>query len=474
MACNKCEAFREKSGSKVRQTIKDRTRSIRTAVEALQRSELSPSDYKSMYNFVHQSDKYLSSEGMELKHKVQCVINYYDEVQKQSSSVKSEVCSESNGMVPSKEKFLKNFMKLYNSDNDQHRNSLVFVLLEAYVAKASGHMNPEYGVRLTNFCLALAATNRRAFEFVSGNLCLMSLRQAERLCADRRATPFIFVEEEEMKSMLLSFMKNIRERSGDDSTRVVFSIGIDATATVKGFQYLADKACVVGGAAPNHRLEVETRSKSDVLRNFLKDCLDGKKGEEAAECKIAVASFQHTPPGICPYLILSGRPQTINESNSFAADMMRICNAAAASDGNAVLLNDSTDGVSCEMVGNYNQICLFLEGKSHQLSFPDTNHIIKCLRYLLVGGSSAASIGRYVFDPMLFKMTGTVPKHLVRIDDFSADNLVLALASPKVVAALSNLDTDDDGNATVSFNELLVYPTLFTISQHPLFCFVVR
>ena len=63
---------------------------------------------------------------------------------------------------------------------------------------------------------------------------------------------------------------------------VAFSFSIDATVVVKGHQLLQSEGLVVGGAYPNHLMDVSDLDK-DGRKTFLKDCLDGKKGEVAVE-----------------------------------------------------------------------------------------------------------------------------------------------------------------------------------------------
>ena len=72
-------------------------------------------------------------------------------------------------------------------------------------------------------------------------------------------------------------------------------------------------------------------------------------GVMAVEVKVAVVSFQNTPPGISPYFVLCGLPQTINDSNDYAERVIKYCNQAPKSDGNIAVLNASTDDVSCEV-----------------------------------------------------------------------------------------------------------------------------
>ena len=178
--------------------------------------------------------------------------------------------------------------------------------------------------------------------------------------------------------------------------------------------------------------------------------MDGKKGVLAGEVKIAIANFQDTPKGMNPSVVLAGLNQTINRSNNGGAQVLAACVSAAASDHNAVVLNQSTDGVLCEMKWNYTQIMKYLGGETNVLSFPDTNHNVKNLRYQLIGGSSAASIGRYTFDPWLLKEEKDVPKALVRVDYYASDAVAIGLGSARAVNAIAALNSQDAGNSLVS------------------------
>ena len=96
--------------------------------------------------------------------------------------------------------------------------------------------------------------------------------------------------------------------------RVSFSLGVDATVVVEAWRYLVGEIVIIGSASPNEWLELETTNK-DEIKTMFESCRHGTKGELAGETKIAVISFQQTPPGIPPYLVLAGLPQTINENN---------------------------------------------------------------------------------------------------------------------------------------------------------------
>ena len=94
--------------------------------------------------------------------------------------------------------------------------------------------------------------------------------------------------------------------------------------------------------------------------------------------------------------------------------------------GNVVVLNHSTDVVSCEVQSNLEQQCNYLNGKSDQRSFPETKHNVKNAWYQLVGGSGDVPtvLGNYIFDTALLKMAGVAKEH-VHIDDYAFNALVL-------------------------------------------------
>ena len=386
-------------------------------------------------------------------------MEYYESVQALTDKPKDKLLKSSRGMVPSNDKFLSKFMGLYTSKGaDKFKESLIMCLLRAYVAKATGHKNPQYGAKVLNFMLALSATNPIAFSFVSANMCSLSIRHAKKIRAANRDIPLILRDNNDMMRLLLKRIAMIRHEFDDSSMRVAFSVGVDATVVVAGWQVFHSEGKVVGGAYPNQSHDVSGKSK-DELKLFLKECVDGKHGPKAAECKIAVISFQRVPPGMSPYFILGGIGQTINDSNDWGKDVMKVCVESAKKAGNAVALNHSTDGVPCEVKWNYDVTISYLYGKSNELALTDTNHNKKNKRYQLAGGSSVASIGRFAFDPWLLSMASQLPegtvdkppsKEVIRWTDWASDSLVLAFASPNTVEALLNVDSRDEGNILVS------------------------
>ena len=79
-----------------------------------------------------------------------------------------------------------------------------------------------------------------------------------------------------------------------------------------------------------------TSKLNNEVNAIVKDCLDGKYGAVADEVKFAVLSFQDTPVGMCPYLVLAGNAQTVNKSKDFGTQIMKLFQQASQSVGNCV------------------------------------------------------------------------------------------------------------------------------------------
>ena len=75
----------------------------------------------------------------------------------------------------------------------------------------------------------------------------------------------------------------------------------------------------MGGAYPNHMILLQDLGR-DAIANLLKEHHKGKHGPLAEEVKVCILIFQGVPPGMSPYFVHVGRPQTTNEMSTFAND----------------------------------------------------------------------------------------------------------------------------------------------------------
>lgn len=411
------------------------------ALKILKSAKLDLNDFDDMKRFNKASIDDFNDAGKDLKIQVGGYISFF------KSATTNAIVRDDEGGVENVDTFLTNFIKHYKQD-ESFRSSLLVCLMKAFVAKSEGSTNHPYGAKVLNFMLALASGNRKGFDYVSANLCSVSLRHIERVTRERRPAPFIGIDQAEIVNRLKMHFGRIRERRATTApslgNRIAFTAGFDGTVLVKSFQILHSSNVVVGGAYPNHYIPIPTGISGEELAKFLKGCADRDKyGDPAAEIKVCVISFQDTPPSICPYITLVGRPQTINENNDFGKVVMEACVTACNDDGNAAVLNTTTDGVSSEVQWNLRVMTGFLSGNVNYVSLPDTNHNVKNLRYQLIGGSSCAVIGSYVFDPWYLKLAG-IHQKLWRIDDFASDAVVLSLASAKTIQRLQSY-TETEG-----------------------------
>ena len=60
----------------------------------------------------------------------------------------------------------------------------------------------------------------------------------------------------------------------------------------------------------------------DEIEKLIQEHRDGMHGPLAGEVKVAVLTFQAVPPGMSPYFVLVGKPQTKNESLEYTFDGM--------------------------------------------------------------------------------------------------------------------------------------------------------
>ena len=131
-----------------------------------------------------------------------------------------------------------------------------------------------------------------------------------------------------MIEVLLTHFERIHAKSHDDKMLIAFLVGIDATIVVQAYQYFKEAHAIVGGAYPAHFIDVSDKTKDEVIE-MLDNCIHRKHGAMAAEVKVAVLTFQRSPPGMCPYFVLAGRPQTVNETSGYGAEIIEVCKEAA-------------------------------------------------------------------------------------------------------------------------------------------------
>ena len=195
-------------------------------------------------------------------------------------------------MVKNADSFLTSFVHMYKA-NKNVRDSLLIGMVQAMIAKLSGHPNPEYSVIVMIFFIGLDAKSRRAHNFATAYLFGPSLRAIQRKNAKTRDSNIIQCD-----------IKNVRERVGRTLDKVYsdtgkdqsFSLSFDGTKTPKKLQLSTAYKAVVGGIVPRHLIDISETSEADV-RALLAMESDVVR---AAEVKVCVMTLQSAPSRMSP------------------------------------------------------------------------------------------------------------------------------------------------------------------------------
>ena len=195
---------------------------------------------------------------------------------------------------------------------------------------------------------------------------------------------------------------------------------------MKAYQASTSDNGIAGGASPNDFITVDGLSKEKIFER-LKECNKGKHGPKATYIKVVVVSFQDTPKGMPQYFALGVHPQNTNEKNQFSLMVLEAFEMSAMKYRNAVLMNDSTDGVACEVQFNKPLTISHLNVGKKYLSMTNSNNKSKNRQGHMVSGISAASIGNFVVDLWMLKVANFA-KEFYRIEDWDSSAAGLRLA----------------------------------------------
>jgi hypothetical protein len=126
-----------------------------------------------MTAFQRASDNTFSTLGQDLKKRISRQVIFHESMPQ--TTMKAISIEGQSDSMPIMDKFLCNFNHLYLT-SEAFRGNLMVGLMTAFVEKSEGERNPQYSQRVLNFMLALSASgDRKAFQFVSANLCSVSV-----------------------------------------------------------------------------------------------------------------------------------------------------------------------------------------------------------------------------------------------------------------------------------------------------------
>jgi hypothetical protein len=149
-----------------------------------------------MKSVAHTSDNMFSALGLHLKKRIAMQVKFYESMS--PTTMKAISIERQSDLLPSMDGFLCNFNHLYLT-LEAFRDNLMVGLMSAFVAKLEGKRNPKYSQRVLNFMLVLSESgDRKAFQFVSANLCLVSVRHIACITSQKQLAPFIDLDKDEM------------------------------------------------------------------------------------------------------------------------------------------------------------------------------------------------------------------------------------------------------------------------------------
>ena len=255
----------------------------------------------------------LSDPGINLRKRIKLTQNYYREAE---ADVTKTNLKGKPKFIHVTDKIFTEFNDLYQN-NKKFRNYFLCCLLHSFVVKLSGNTNAQYAVVALNFSIALAADgNKKAYEFVAINICLMSLQHDRRVFESSRLPPFIHLTFNGTTQKKCNHFHNICKATGSTYTPIDFTVVVDATVVVKSWQILQSHGAFVDGEYPNHFWDIKNKSDEETVA-LMKEFVDGKHCLQTDEVKVAVITMHVVPQGFGPYFTLFGRTHTINEINTF-------------------------------------------------------------------------------------------------------------------------------------------------------------
>ena len=145
--------------------------------------------------------------------------------------------------------------------NKEVRGSLLIGMVQAMVAKLSGHPNPEYATIVMNFFIGLYAKSRKACDYAASNLFGPGLRAVQRTNGKNRDDNIILSDFANVMKQLNDILDNVHWDTGRDQS---FSLSFDGTKTPAKLQVSTAHKAVVGGVDPEHVIDISEANSGAV------------------------------------------------------------------------------------------------------------------------------------------------------------------------------------------------------------------
>lgn len=406
--CDECFEFRSKKWADKSKLLTKSAKKLDNCVEALKKQTLGDYDVEILNGVVKTDDSWLSLSGKVLKARCKATLDFVNVTKKEIKGIQTrQLLSGDSASIAAPNKFLEKFIELYKT-NATFRDSLVVLLLEAIVAKTTGHKNVPCAKKVMDFYVALQALSPKSSQFVRANCPGPCIRTLQRKVPDYESgSSFVACDKD---SVMERLRQRLLEYKRDDGKCLSLSVAIDATAVSPVTEMSYKHSAIMGFAHPNHLIKLPKETTKEAIKEFLEPSDDR---ELALEIKTVCISIQDVPALQVPFFGLCGRPQTKNEQSSFNQDVM---DWLGPDNDSYKVLSVAVDGVSSDKDFAFKNLLKYLRGELSWTPQTDANHNMKNWRYQLLGGAMIANIGKFVIDCDLLRVA-SVSKDLWRISD---------------------------------------------------------
>ena len=303
------------------------------------------SDFSDAKMFAKNTNQQLNPARMELKTEAQDQVGYG----RYMASFCKQLLPQSfkiigDNSAPGLSKYLGNVVDCWKSNPD-FRGGLQVALVKTAITKLKFGNKSKMEEKVLNFYRIMDAYDKKAIEVLSANLGGPSAHYLKSLNA-RESDSYILDSGRDTTDLAKRIDAAIECRSNNGGGTVTFGISIDATKVDKSLELSFGFQAIIGGEYPKHFIDIKGMSKHQVTK-----ILDGKddvmyKIAQASEIKVALLTFQSSPPGVSISELVAARHQSNNKSNDSIKEIELEASVSVSRNKQTCFSNIAVDGVS--------------------------------------------------------------------------------------------------------------------------------
>ena len=269
---------------------------------------LTDSDFSDAKKFAKNTKQQLTPAGMDLKNEAQGQVGYgrymasfCKRLPPQSFKTMGE------NSAPGLNKFLGDVAECWKSNPD-FRSGLQVALVKTAIAKSKSGNKSKIEEKVLNFYRFMNTYNKKATEVLLANVGGPSERYLKSLNAHERDS-CILDSGKDTTDLAKRIDAAIERRSNNGGGTVTFGISIAANKVAKSLEVSSGFQAITGSEYLKHFIGIKGMSKDQVTK-----ILDGKddimcKISQASEIKVALLTFQISPPGVPISELVAAWPQ---------------------------------------------------------------------------------------------------------------------------------------------------------------------